>query len=583
MPGREKQQARFPTGPYRKPSALKDVDLLSKEQPKRATCYVRSSRALESVDPEKIRGVVAECCRKEVKDIPNFCFERVVSIGEARYSISFDVDRENILRRVETCLLKDVAAKLSTLVKNDVKVDVGYIVTVWQSNRSAAGILAAFKERNHASDYIRKVCDACRAALLSKQTNKAIRDWWESRHHREVREVVDYARHLVHELYDDDDFDDDGIAMMDVIRVSVEDARFDEMTLTFDLDPLLTSDKSSRSLEFGIEPFDLARCCTAGDGIIYVVGQEFRDTGGFETTPIVNVAATEVEANTYLRRALKESLARPLDEYTPVLDIEFPHVPDDVDLGEYPLWTRPVAPRHLLGGGERAEKPRLGWYGPTPEIDFNFTIWACAIQRWTDLEMACLFENSDGTGGGVTLWVQRLKVHGLEVTPPTSPPTITLNRCTLTEENDELRAELKRWRSGELVCRDVIDVDSGAVTTTAVAAQRDNDKNSPLPKKNARRDAEPPSMLSQLVQIKTDAAQETLRLQDRLENATLCAVCFENPRDVLFTACGHFLACGSCADNLLAKHGGTRDSTSAPCPNCREPINSMVTCRLVLT
>ena len=60
--------------------------------------------------------------------------------------------------------------------------------------------------------------------------------------------------------------------------------------------------------------------------------------------------------------------------------------------------------------------------------------------------------------------------------------------------------------------------------------------------------AEPPTMLSQHVQIKTEAAQETSRLQDELENATMCALCFERPRDIVFSGCGHFLSCSECAD-----------------------------------
>ena len=39
----------------------------------------------------------------------------------------------------------------------------------------------------------------------------------------------------------------------------------------------------------------------------------------------------------------------------------------------------------------------------------------------------------------------------------------------------------------------------------------------------------------------------------------LCVVCVSAPRDVLFTACGHFLLCDGCAAELLAR--------GAPCPS----------------
>ena len=141
-----------------------------------------------------------------------------------------------------------------------------------------------------------------------------------------------------------------------------------------------------------------------------------------------------------------------------------------------------------------------------------------------------------------------------------------------------LETELKRWCDGVLVCQHVIDVDTGAVTTTAVEAPQEAisvDSNEP-PRKRPRPD-ERPSPLSQLVQVKTEAAQVTTRLQDELEDATdatLCTVCMEKPRDMVFVGCGHFLSCGECADKWVRKHGGA-------CPQCRTPVNHMLPCKLV--
>ena len=44
----------------------------------------------------------------------------------------------------------------------------------------------------------------------------------------------------------------------------------------------------------------------------------------------------------------------------------------------------------------------------------------------------------------------------------------------------------------------------------------------------------------------------------------LCVVCDSAPRNVLFTACGHFVLCDGCAAGLLAR--------GAPCPTCRTPV-----------
>jgi hypothetical protein len=47
----------------------------------------------------------------------------------------------------------------------------------------------------------------------------------------------------------------------------------------------------------------------------------------------------------------------------------------------------------------------------------------------------------------------------------------------------------------------------------------------------------------------------------------LCVVCMESPREVLFTACGHFLLCEGCTAQLLAR--------GAPCPTCRMSVRAV--------
>lgn len=47
----------------------------------------------------------------------------------------------------------------------------------------------------------------------------------------------------------------------------------------------------------------------------------------------------------------------------------------------------------------------------------------------------------------------------------------------------------------------------------------------------------------------------------------LCVVCVAAPRDVIFTAWGHFLLCDGCAAELLKR--------GAPCPTCRTPVRAV--------
>mmetsp|Transcript_25296 Transcript_25296/g.81815 ORF Transcript_25296/g.81815 Transcript_25296/m.81815 type:complete len:338 (+) Transcript_25296:1145-2158(+) len=142
----------------------------------------------------------------------------------------------------------------------------------------------------------------------------------------------------------------------------------------------------------------------------------------------------------------------------------------------------------------------------------------------------------------------------------------------------DVRADLKRWRNGEVVSRSVIDVEAGTISMTAMEAS-----GPPSAAKSAR-PSSPPSMLSQLDDATARAVKvkaEISRLQDDLDNTTLCILCYDKPRDVVFTGCGHLLSCGDCADKLLAIHGGTRKRTQAPCPACTKPIKSVLSCLLL--
>jgi len=151
------------------------------------------------------------------------------------------------------------------------------------------------------------------------------------------------------------------------------------------------------------------------------------------------------------------------------------------------------------------------------------------------------------------------------------------------------KAELKRWRDGELVCKRVFDVETGDVESMVVDEEIATTGTEPPPRKRARGTCdEPTSTLAvladwnrQAVQIKTEASERASRLEDELEDATMCTLCSENRREIVFTGCGHLLSCSSCADALLQRHGGTRNRTRAPCPQCRSPIGKMLSCVVV--
>ena len=52
--------------------------------------------------------------------------------------------------------------------------------------------------------------------------------------------------------------------------------------------------------------------------------------------------------------------------------------------------------------------------------------------------------------------------------------------------------------------------------------------------------------------------------EEEADDRKLCVVCASAPREVVFTACGHFLLCSDCTVQLLVRR--------KPCPTCRVPV-----------
>ncbi|KAJ8611785.1 hypothetical protein CTAYLR_007731 [Chrysophaeum taylorii] len=133
----------------------------------------------------------------------------------------------------------------------------------------------------------------------------------------------------------------------------------------------------------------------------------------------------------------------------------------------------------------------------------------------------------------------------------------------LRAEVGELRAELKRWRDGELASRRVVDVDSSVSTVVVVESEP--------PAKVARKSAL--LFLSQEAnRVKEERDSEVMQLRGELEDLELCTLCMTSRLDTVFMPCRHLLACEACAADLLGRY----HAANAPCPVCREPITSLV-------
>lgn len=63
--------------------------------------------------------------------------------------------------------------------------------------------------------------------------------------------------------------------------------------------------------------------------------------------------------------------------------------------------------------------------------------------------------------------------------------------------------------------------------------------------------------------------QEGFDVQISQEDRTLCIVCFDNPKEVIFLGCQHRACCEGCANEIM--NVGNRQ-----CPICRAPIVQMI-------
>jgi hypothetical protein len=77
------------------------------------------------------------------------------------------------------------------------------------------------------------------------------------------------------------------------------------------------------------------------------------------------------------------------------------------------------------------------------------------------------------------------------------------------------------------------------------------------------------------------AAQQALReAQEKVEQATLCQICFEQPRDTVLMPCMHFLYCAGCVRKGVEQAAAGKDGGVLRCPVCRAPVSGQVVVHL---
>lgn len=80
----------------------------------------------------------------------------------------------------------------------------------------------------------------------------------------------------------------------------------------------------------------------------------------------------------------------------------------------------------------------------------------------------------------------------------------------------------------------------------------------------------------QLQQQFSDSLQHVRAVEERMEQAVLCQICFERPRDTVLMPCMHFLYCQSCMHQSSSSCSGAGQR----CPVCRAAVSGQVVVHL---
>lgn len=81
--------------------------------------------------------------------------------------------------------------------------------------------------------------------------------------------------------------------------------------------------------------------------------------------------------------------------------------------------------------------------------------------------------------------------------------------------------------------------------------------------------------VQELIQLQKESVERTERINEALfrllestlskqQSANECAVCMDNPIDIVCIPCGHLILCSSCANRI--------QQAEKRCPTCREPV-----------
>jgi flagellar motor protein MotB len=77
------------------------------------------------------------------------------------------------------------------------------------------------------------------------------------------------------------------------------------------------------------------------------------------------------------------------------------------------------------------------------------------------------------------------------------------------------------------------------------------------------------------------AVQQALKdAQEKVEQATMCQICFEQPRDTVLMPCMHFLYCAGCVRKGVEQAAAGKDGGALRCPVCRAPVSGQVVVHL---
>eukprot|EP00633_Aureoumbra_lagunensis_P009877 CAMPEP_0197323796 /NCGR_PEP_ID=MMETSP0891-20130614/70736_1 /TAXON_ID=44058 ORGANISM="Aureoumbra lagunensis, Strain CCMP1510" /NCGR_SAMPLE_ID=MMETSP0891 /ASSEMBLY_ACC=CAM_ASM_000534 /LENGTH=461 /DNA_ID=CAMNT_0042816515 /DNA_START=575 /DNA_END=1960 /DNA_ORIENTATION=- len=446
------------------------------------------------------------------------------------------------------------------------------------NSTETCSILNAFETEAQARWYGQLVHDDCKAIFDSKKPSKA------SSKDAKLLEVQNYAQKLLveWEAYILEKKRSSSTSARTSTSTNFDGRKFPFWELTI-VSSTCSFEVGSIEIEISTIAFDAGLKDT--DNFVYGVACEARHSETCDALPgteFVNVVPSIREANDIVfRHASKyfEGLYEGDENRAFFIDgVDFPDLPVDEKIHESCpiIWLRPAPPQELFGA---IESKTLGVYCRTPKTnpesraslnkklpdDFYYCLWSKKNQANSNLIMIGIenydpdqFDDGRVVWAGCTVWAEKFYVHHVH--------DLYEQIQQLEAENQQVRQQVTGTKYYPIHINEAVDDDEPPVKKLCT--------NNNFSIKNQQIDELGNRLVSvkreniEMRQVNDALVQEKLKLEHKVDDEILCAICNDNERSIVLQPCSHLAVCASCAEKISEK--------SKECPLCRGPIESVL-------